>query len=70
MRLAFCWMTMLLAFVTLAGCEKALFPKESPRSPYERYQVLRGQARPAVTSNALGVEEPAVRERLRPLGEP
>ena len=54
----------------LAGCEKPLFPKDAPRTPYERYQALRGQQRSATEQNAFGGEEPALRERLRPLGEP
>jgi hypothetical protein len=54
----------------MVGCEKPLFPKDAPRSPYERYQMLRGQQRPMTTENAYGGEVPAVRERLRPLGSP
>lgn len=61
---------LVLACLGLMGCEKALFPKDTPRSPYERFQVLRGQDRPAVETNALGIEQPALRSRLRPLGEP
>ena len=54
----------------LVGCEKPLFPPNLPRSPYERYQTLRGQQRPATEENAYGAQEPALRERLRPLGQP
>ncbi|MCW5853841.1 MAG: hypothetical protein KIT87_27485 [Anaerolineae bacterium] len=57
-------------FLALGGCEKPLFPEDMPRSPYERYQVLRGQQRTAVRENTFGGKEPAIRERLRPLGEP
>lgn len=60
----------LIAAVTalpLAACEKALFPENTPRTPFDRYAVLRGQSRPATRVNAFGVEEPALRERLRPL---
>ncbi len=61
----------LLLVVGLArGCEKPLFPKEASRSPYERYQILRGQQRPMTTENAYGGDIPALRERLRPLGSP
>lgn len=49
------------------GCEKPLFPANAPRTPYERYQVLRGQARRDTEQNAFGVEQPALRSRLRPL---
>ena len=56
--------------VALLGCEKPLFPKDTPRSPYERYERLHGQARPTTEYDAYGGEQPALRERLRPLGQP
>jgi len=59
-----------LALPWAAGCEKPLFPKDLARSPYERYEVLRGQQRPSTEENSFGGEEPALRERLRPLGQP
>lgn len=52
------------------GCEKALFPPHADRTPYERYQVLHGQYRPAKELNALGGERPALRQRLQPLYTP
>ncbi|MCC6580323.1 MAG: hypothetical protein IT440_07755 [Phycisphaeraceae bacterium] len=52
------------------GCEKALFPKDAPRSPYERYQTLRGQDRPMTETNVWGGEQPSLRNRLKPLDEP
>ena len=52
------------------GCEKPLFPEAAPRSPYERYMVLRGQERPTKTENAFGFEIPDIRNRLKPLGSP
>lgn len=54
----------------LGGCEPALFPENLSRSPYDRYQQLRGEPRPATTTNAYGGEVPNLRARLRPLGEP
>ncbi|MCC7205022.1 MAG: hypothetical protein IT441_08065 [Phycisphaeraceae bacterium] len=51
------------------GCQESLFPKDMPRSQYERYSMLRGQDRPATETNMFGREEPALRDRLRPLGE-
>ncbi len=53
----------------VTGCEKPLFPKDLPRSPYERYMLLHGQQRPMEEKNAFGGDEPALRERLRPMGE-
>lgn len=52
----------------LTGCEKPLFPKEEPRTPYQRYMMLRGTDRPEKVENAYGWEEPNLRERLQPLG--
>ena len=49
------------------GCEKPLFPADTPRSQYERYEQLRGEKRQTVRKNAYGYEEPNLRERLRPL---
>ena len=61
-----------LAGLALAGpgCEKPLFPEAAPRSPYERYMLLRGQDRPTKTENAFGFEVPDIRNRLKPLGSP
>lgn len=63
-------LVILLSVGALAGCEKPLFPKEAPRSPYDRYLMLRGKQRPQTTENAYGGEVPAIRDRLRPLGSP
>jgi len=54
----------------LGACEKPLFPKDAPRSPYDRYAALRGQQRQQTIENEFGGEEPALRERLRPLDQP
>jgi hypothetical protein len=60
---------MLLGAAFLIGCEQALFPKDLPRSPYERYLALRGQLPPASRTNPYGVQEPALRDRLRPMDQ-
>ena len=62
---------MLLAVVIAAsGCQRTLFDNKLPRTQYERYQVLRGQYRPAAMRNAYGGQMPALRERLSPLEQP
>ncbi len=61
---------LLLVFGLIGGCEQALFPEGLARSPYERYQILRGQERQATETNAYGGDQPALRERLRPLDTP
>lgn len=55
---------------TMAGCQKKLFPPELPRSPYDRYSLLRGRDRPQVELDAYGAERPALRQRLAPLERP
>lgn len=52
------------------GCEKPLFPSNEPRTPYDRYQQLHGQGRVETEENAYGGQQPALRERLRPLDSP
>ena len=52
----------------LSGCSSSPFSAEAPvRSPYERYEILRGNDRPATTIDAFGRERPALRSRLAPL---
>ncbi len=58
-----------LVILLASGCAKPLFPQGTPRSPYERYMALRGQHAPAKEVNAFGRTQPALRERLRPLGK-
>jgi hypothetical protein len=54
----------------LTGCQPGLFPRDAARSPYERYLALRGDAPPQTTVDAFGREQPALRERLRPMAQP
>ena len=58
------------AALTLTGCQKALFPENSDRTQYDRYRMLRGQMPPMNQENAFGGDEPALWERLKPLGTP
>ena len=51
---------------SLGACADPLFPKDTPRTPYERYQVLHGQQSPTAQS-AIGLQNPNLRQRLRPL---
>lgn len=68
-RITFVVLLSAFCLATLA-CEKALFPPQAGRTPYERYQVLHGQYRPAKELNAFGGEQPALRQRLQPLYTP
>ncbi|WP_428389368.1 hypothetical protein [Mucisphaera sp.] len=65
----------LLAMVVpvLPGCDNsrnALFPPNTPRSPYERYLTLRDRDPSATVKDAFGRDQPNLRERLRPLDLP
>lgn len=61
---------LVLGVLAVGGCAKSLFPEDTPRSPYERYQMLRGQEAPKTYTDVFGVERPNIRERLKPLGQP
>ncbi len=55
--------------LVLSGCSEPLFPKDTPRSPYDRYLTLRGRSVPKTVPNAYGIEQPNLRERLKPLAQ-
>ncbi|MFI4860688.1 MAG: hypothetical protein ACIAXF_08415 [Phycisphaerales bacterium JB063] len=52
--------------LVLAGCQKSPFAADLPRTPYERYQLLRGDAPPAYELDTFGRRRPALRARLTP----
>lgn len=60
----------MVGVTAVAGCNKPLFPNDAPRTPYERYQALRGRQRPLYELDQLGNPQPALRERLEPLDRP
>lgn len=57
-----------LALMTCVGCQDKLFPQDAARSPYSRYQSLRGQEEPMTMTDPYGNEQPALRARLTPMG--
>lgn len=59
-----------LVLAGMVGCNKPLFPEGAPRTPYDRYLTLRGQARPKTELDVNGREKPALRARLAPLQTP
>ena len=63
-------LVVLLASIAVLGCERALFPPNAQRTPYERYQVLRGKYRKPTETNVFGGDQPALRQRLQPLHRP
>lgn len=65
--------TLMMGTATLAlvmvGCNKPLFPENSPRSQYERYAELRGLKKESKIENPTGPDVPNLRERLRPMDD-
>ena len=57
-----------LAGVTLccftSACSRSPIQADAPRSPYERYEVLRGTAPPKTVTDSFGKEQPNLRGRL------
>ena len=54
----------------IGGCEQQLFHQTEQRTPYERYQELHGRYRVPTEQNTYGGDQPALRQRLRPLEKP
>ena len=52
--------------VRMVGCQKSPFYNDYPRTPYERYQLLRGQDAPVQEFDTYGNPRPALRQRLTP----
>lgn len=79
---AICWGVVLAAALSgvagvAGGCSRTPFGSDEPtsstyrpRSPYERYGLLRGDVRPLKELDDAGLEKPALRQRLRPLDQP
>ena len=63
------WAWFIVAVGLATGCEKPLFMSNAPRTPYERYQQLHGKDSGATEENAYGGQQPALRQRLRPLDQ-
>ena len=57
-------MALLLAGLSLAGCQKALFPKDEPRTQFEVHDRMRTGFVPLEEPDAFGNPQPALRARL------
>lgn len=58
--------TLLLTAMGLCGCQKALFPKDAPRTQYETYDRTRSRVAPLQEPDVFGNPQPALRARLSP----
>ncbi len=54
----------------LPGCAQNPLRSDLPRTPYGRYQALRGGEPPQTELDTFGNPRPALRDRLRPMDRP
>lgn len=54
----------LLGVVLLAGCHRALFPDNEPRTQFEVYDRMRSGYVPLEEPDVFGQPQPALRNRL------
>ncbi len=57
---------MLLVAAGAAGCQKALFPENAPRTQFEAYDIMRQKYTPLEEPDVFGSPRPALRARLAP----
>ena len=50
----------------LAGCQRALFPENTPRTQFDKYDVMRNRFTPETEPDVFGNPQPALRARLAP----
>ena len=60
----------LLAGLCLTACGTNPLSSDLPRTPYGRYQALRGGEPPQEELDSFGNPRPALRARLRPMDRP
>jgi hypothetical protein len=53
-----------LAILLAAGCQKALFPKDEPRTQFDAHDRVTGYSPPLEVHDVFGNPQPALRERL------
>jgi len=55
--------------LSLAGCQRQLFSKKAPDTPYQRYMQLHGESSAASGSKHGGMTPQELRARLTPLDQ-
>ena len=55
-----------LALLAAGGCQKSLFPADTPRTQFERFDTMRAGAAPTQEPDVFGAKQPALRARLTP----
>ena len=56
--------------LALSGCTQSPLSSDLPRTPYGRYQALRGGEPPQKEADTFGNMRPALRARLSPKDRP
>ena len=69
-RMGWVFSLLMAGLVWLAGCSSDPLSSELPRTPYGRYQALRGGEPPQEELDSFGNSRPALRARLRPMDRP
>lgn len=59
-----CAAVLLLAVVCCGGCQRALFPKNLPRTQFDTYDRMRNRYTPLEEPDVFGNPQPALRARL------
>ena len=57
---------LLLAIVSVSGCNRPLLSPQETRSPFDSYDSVRGQYATQKTSDEFGREKPNIYQRLSP----
>lgn len=57
---------LLVAAATAGGCQRSLFNQNEARTQFERFELMRGEYRPAEEPDVFGNPQPALRARLLP----
>ena len=61
-----CLIGLVFSVFCSTGCQRALFPEESPRTQFETYDRMRQKFVPLVVPDVFGEPKPALRARLSP----
>jgi len=54
----------LALLATAGGCQRSLFARNNARTQFERFELMRGDYRPADEPDVFGNPQPALRARL------
>lgn len=63
-------LALLVLLSGIPGCNRTPFIPDMPRTPYARYQDLRGGEPPQTEPDSFGNQRPALRARLEPMDRP